>query len=113
VCAVNNVVYELFNRKLYEGAFGLAVIVCQELCKDCPPSLPLDRVRTKASFGHFKKRFLLRLQKNKKEQHKKLWPLKYLVFVLSDLCVIIYNSFKLYIQFKACKCITDNIRSWL
>ncbi|XP_077054466.1 separin isoform X1 [Siphateles boraxobius] len=44
VCAVNNVVYELFNRKLYEGAFGLAVIVCQELCKDCPPSLPLDRV---------------------------------------------------------------------
>ncbi|XP_067229495.1 separin isoform X1 [Chanodichthys erythropterus] len=44
VCAVNNVVFELFNRKLYEGAFGLAVIVCQELCKDCPPSLPLDRV---------------------------------------------------------------------
>ncbi|XP_016127572.1 separin-like [Sinocyclocheilus grahami] len=44
VCAVNNVVYELFNRKLYEGAFGLAVIVCQELCKDCPPSLPVDRV---------------------------------------------------------------------
>ncbi|XP_043098773.1 separin isoform X2 [Puntigrus tetrazona] len=44
VCAVNNVVYELFNRKLYEGAFGLAVIVCQELYKDCPPSLPVDRV---------------------------------------------------------------------
>ncbi|XP_042615136.1 separin-like [Cyprinus carpio] len=44
VCAVNNVVYELFNRKLYEGAFGLAVIVCQELCKDCPSSLPVDRV---------------------------------------------------------------------
>ncbi|XP_016408524.1 separin-like [Sinocyclocheilus rhinocerous] len=44
VCAVNNVVYELFNRKLYEGAFGLAVIVCQDLCKDCPPSLPVDRV---------------------------------------------------------------------
>ncbi|XP_021329799.2 separin isoform X2 [Danio rerio] len=44
VCAVNNVVYELFNRKLYEGAFGLSMIVCQELCKDCPPSLPMDRV---------------------------------------------------------------------
>ncbi|XP_056607508.1 separin [Triplophysa dalaica] len=44
VCAVNNVVYELFNTKLYDGAFGLAVIVCQELCKDCPPSLPVDRV---------------------------------------------------------------------
>ncbi|XP_056316195.1 separin [Danio aesculapii] len=44
VCAVNNVVYELFNRKLYEGAFGLSMIVCQVLCKDCPPSLPVDRV---------------------------------------------------------------------
>ncbi|XP_051996262.1 separin [Xyrauchen texanus] len=44
VCAVNNVVYELFNKKLYDGAFSLAVIVCQELCKDCPPSLPVDRV---------------------------------------------------------------------
>lgn len=44
VCAVNNVVYELFNRKLYEGAFGLSMIVCQELCKDCPPSLPVDRI---------------------------------------------------------------------
>lgn len=53
VCAVNNVVYELFNRKLYDGAFGLAVIVCQELCKDCPPSLPLDRVRTAYSFHFF------------------------------------------------------------
>ncbi|XP_051562768.1 separin-like isoform X2 [Myxocyprinus asiaticus] len=44
VCVVNNVVYELFNRKLYDGAFSLAVIVCQELFKDCPPSLPVDRV---------------------------------------------------------------------
>ncbi len=52
VCAVNNVVYELFNRKLHEGAFGLAVIVCQELCKDCPPSLPVDRVRTTVPSGH-------------------------------------------------------------
>ncbi len=52
MCAVNNVVYELFNRKLHEGAFGLAVIVCQELCKDCPPSLPVDRVRTTVPSGH-------------------------------------------------------------
>ncbi|XP_072539170.1 separin [Salminus brasiliensis] len=44
VCAVNNVVYELFNRKLYEEAFGLAEIMCQELKKDCPASLPVDRV---------------------------------------------------------------------
>ncbi|XP_076870727.1 separin [Brachyhypopomus gauderio] len=44
VCAVNNVVYELFNRKLYEEAFRLAEIVCQELSKDCPASLPVDRV---------------------------------------------------------------------
>ncbi|XP_066521255.1 separin isoform X2 [Hoplias malabaricus] len=44
VCAVNNVVYELFNRKFYKEAFGLAEIVCQELSKDCPASLPLDRV---------------------------------------------------------------------
>ncbi len=51
MCAVNNVVYEMFNRKLYEGAFGLAVIVCQELCKDCPTSLPVDRVRTTVSSG--------------------------------------------------------------
>ncbi|XP_062853099.1 separin [Trichomycterus rosablanca] len=44
VCAVNNVVYELFNRKLYEEAFGLAEIICQELCKDCPASFPMDRL---------------------------------------------------------------------
>ncbi|XP_007254307.3 separin [Astyanax mexicanus] len=44
VCAVNNVVYELFNRKLYEEAFGLAEIMCQELRKDCPASLPVERV---------------------------------------------------------------------
>ncbi|KAL7891419.1 hypothetical protein AOLI_G00008950 [Acnodon oligacanthus] len=44
VCAVNNVVYELFNRKLYEEAFGLAEIICQELSKDCPVSLPVDKV---------------------------------------------------------------------
>ncbi|TRY54956.1 hypothetical protein DNTS_020719 [Danionella cerebrum] len=44
VCAVSNVVYELFNSKMYEEAFALSVIVSQELFKDCPPSLSLDRV---------------------------------------------------------------------
>ncbi|MCI4374988.1 hypothetical protein PGIGA_G00103820 [Pangasianodon gigas] len=44
VCVVNNVVYELFNRKLYEEAYGLVEIVCQELSKDCPSSFPVDRV---------------------------------------------------------------------
>ncbi|XP_055068352.2 LOW QUALITY PROTEIN: separin [Misgurnus anguillicaudatus] len=44
VCVMNDVVYELFDKKLYDGAFGLAVIVCQELLKDGLPSLPVDRV---------------------------------------------------------------------
>ncbi|KAK3575127.1 hypothetical protein QTP86_020811 [Hemibagrus guttatus] len=44
VCVVNNVVYELFNRKLYEEAYGLVEIICQELSKDCPSSFPVDRV---------------------------------------------------------------------
>lgn len=44
VCVVNNVVYELFNRKLYEGAYGLVEIICQELSKDCPSCFPVDRV---------------------------------------------------------------------
>uniref|UniRef100_A0A3B1ISX3 separase n=1 Tax=Astyanax mexicanus TaxID=7994 RepID=A0A3B1ISX3_ASTMX len=49
VCAVNNVVYELFNRKLYEEAFGLAEIMCQELRKDCPASLPVERCSRRVS----------------------------------------------------------------
>ncbi|KAF5897593.1 separin, partial [Clarias magur] len=44
VSAVNNVVYELFNRKLYEEAYGLVEIICQELSRDCPSSFPVDRV---------------------------------------------------------------------
>lgn len=48
VCVVNNVVYELFNRKLYEEAYGLVEIICQELSKDCPSSFPVDRVRPAA-----------------------------------------------------------------
>ncbi|XP_047669952.1 separin-like [Tachysurus fulvidraco] len=44
VCVVNNVVYELFNRKLYTEAYGLVEIICQELSKDCPSSFPVDRV---------------------------------------------------------------------
>ncbi|XP_030634480.1 separin [Chanos chanos] len=44
VSGVNSVVYEFFNRKLYSQALSLAEVMCQELCRDCPVSLPLDRV---------------------------------------------------------------------
>lgn len=52
VCVVNNVVYELFNRKLYEEAYGLVEIICQELSKDCPSSFPVDRVRPAPEVTH-------------------------------------------------------------
>lgn len=47
---MNDVVYELFDKKLYNGAFDLAVIVCQELLKDSLPSLSVDRVRSPIAY---------------------------------------------------------------
>ncbi|XP_046881955.1 separin [Hypomesus transpacificus] len=44
VTAVSNLVCGLYNRQLYNQAFTLVEILCQELCKNCPESLSIDRV---------------------------------------------------------------------
>ncbi|KAG5836480.1 hypothetical protein ANANG_G00255250 [Anguilla anguilla] len=44
VSAINSVVRGLHNRKLYEQAFSLAEILCQELRKDRHPSLPVEKL---------------------------------------------------------------------
>ncbi|KAJ7999129.1 hypothetical protein DPEC_G00212200 [Dallia pectoralis] len=44
VTAVSNLVCGLYNRQLYNQAFTLIEIVCQELRKNCPPSFSVDRL---------------------------------------------------------------------
>ncbi|XP_064161060.1 separin isoform X1 [Anguilla rostrata] len=44
VSAINSVVRGLHNRKLYDQAFSLAEILCQELRKDRHPSLPVEKL---------------------------------------------------------------------
>ncbi|XP_017271200.1 separin [Kryptolebias marmoratus] len=44
VIAVSNLVCGLYNRRLYEQAFTLVEIICRDLCKNRPVSLPVDRL---------------------------------------------------------------------
>ncbi|XP_071396976.1 separin [Centroberyx affinis] len=44
VIAVSNLVCGLYNRRLYDQAFTLVEILCQELCRNCPSSLSVDRL---------------------------------------------------------------------
>ncbi|KAL0978388.1 hypothetical protein UPYG_G00169860 [Umbra pygmaea] len=44
VIAVSNLVCGLYNRRMYDQAFTLVEILCQELRKNCPASLPVDRL---------------------------------------------------------------------
>ncbi|KAJ8259312.1 hypothetical protein COCON_G00183240 [Conger conger] len=43
-CAVNSLVCGLYNRRLYEPAFSLAEMLCQELWKNRHPSLPVEKL---------------------------------------------------------------------
>ncbi|XP_028302312.1 separin isoform X2 [Gouania willdenowi] len=43
VIAVSNLACGLYNRRLYDQAFTLVEILCKDLCKNCPPSLSVDR----------------------------------------------------------------------
>ncbi|XP_036386546.1 separin [Megalops cyprinoides] len=42
--AVNNLVCGLYNRKLYDQAFSLAEILCQQLIKNSHPSFPVNKL---------------------------------------------------------------------
>ncbi|XP_010879832.2 separin [Esox lucius] len=44
VTTVSNLVCGLYNRRLYGQAFTLIEVVCQELRKNCPLSLPVDKL---------------------------------------------------------------------
>ncbi|XP_030585374.1 separin [Archocentrus centrarchus] len=44
VIAVSNLACGLYNRRLYDKAFILVEILCKDLCKNCPPSLSVDRL---------------------------------------------------------------------
>ncbi|KAJ8260339.1 hypothetical protein GJAV_G00179820 [Gymnothorax javanicus] len=42
--AINSLVCGLYNRGLYDQAFSMAEILCQELRKSSPPSLPVEKL---------------------------------------------------------------------
>uniref|UniRef100_A0A8C7QDB7 separase n=1 Tax=Oncorhynchus mykiss TaxID=8022 RepID=A0A8C7QDB7_ONCMY len=60
VTAVSNLVCGLYNRRLYDQAFTLVEILCQELCKNCPPSLSVDRLS---------RAFMLAVQSSRRSSH--------------------------------------------
>uniref|UniRef100_A0AAZ3RPI9 separase n=1 Tax=Oncorhynchus tshawytscha TaxID=74940 RepID=A0AAZ3RPI9_ONCTS len=60
VTAVSNLVCGLYNRRLYDQAFTLVEILCQELCKNCPPSLSVDRLS---------RAFMLAVQSSRRGSH--------------------------------------------
>uniref|UniRef100_A0A4W5M5H5 separase n=1 Tax=Hucho hucho TaxID=62062 RepID=A0A4W5M5H5_9TELE len=58
--AVSNLVCGLYNRRLYDQAFTLVEILCQELRKNCPPSLSVDRLS---------RAFMLAVQSSRRGSH--------------------------------------------